>query len=241
MVKFSRYKTLILSLLILFNTFSSSADEHTVEQDWEKIRSEKWGAGDLKVHLLLRDGGTEEIALTGFIAGCDGYENTGVRISRGGVTTDIKWGDIRYIVPLAGAVKPKEGKELQHEALKPESCGDAYLAGNRPKSIYFPKFKTEKWVDEGVKIALNAIKVIAFSPGSLSDGVEAARRLATEDMVFVPGGCFQMGDVFGGGDGDEKPTHEVCVDDFYIGRYEVKQNEWWDVMGNHPSYIFRDC
>jgi formylglycine-generating enzyme required for sulfatase activity len=40
-------------------------------------------------------------------------------------------------------------------------------------------------------------------------------------MVFVEGGCFVMGDRFGDGYPDERPTHEVCVDDFYFGKYEV--------------------
>lgn len=40
-------------------------------------------------------------------------------------------------------------------------------------------------------------------------------------MVFMEGGCFVMGDRFGDGNPDEKPTHEVCVDDFYISKYEV--------------------
>jgi formylglycine-generating enzyme required for sulfatase activity len=40
-------------------------------------------------------------------------------------------------------------------------------------------------------------------------------------MVFVEGGCFVMGDRFGDGYPDEKPTHEVCLDDFYFGKYEV--------------------
>lgn len=40
-------------------------------------------------------------------------------------------------------------------------------------------------------------------------------------MVFVEGGCFVMGDRFSEGYPDERPTHEVCVDDFYIGKYEV--------------------
>ena len=41
------------------------------------------------------------------------------------------------------------------------------------------------------------------------------------DLVFVKGGCFQMGDQFGDGNNTEKPVHEVCVGDFYIGKYEV--------------------
>lgn len=47
-----------------------------------------------------------------------------------------------------------------------------------------------------------------------------------ENMVLVKGGCFDMGDAFGDGDRDERPVHEVCVDDFYIGKYEVTVGEF---------------
>jgi formylglycine-generating enzyme required for sulfatase activity len=42
-------------------------------------------------------------------------------------------------------------------------------------------------------------------------------------MEFLPvaGGCFQMGDTFGDGDKDEKPVHEVCVNDFSMAKYDV--------------------
>jgi len=55
------------------------------------------------------------------------------------------------------------------------------------------------------------------------------------EFVLVKGGCFEMGDTFGDGDGNEKPVHEVCVDDFYLGKYEVTQGQWEKVMGNNPS------
>jgi formylglycine-generating enzyme required for sulfatase activity len=44
-----------------------------------------------------------------------------------------------------------------------------------------------------------------------------------------------MGDTFGDGGAAEKPVHEVCVDDFYLGVYEVTQAQWEKVMGNNPS------
>ncbi len=46
-------------------------------------------------------------------------------------------------------------------------------------------------------------------------------KTAGMQFVFVPGGCFQMGDSFGDGESDEKPLHEVCVDGFNIGKYTV--------------------
>jgi len=56
------------------------------------------------------------------------------------------------------------------------------------------------------------------------------------EMVYVKGGCYQMGDTYGDGESDEKPVHEVCVDDFYIGKYEVTQGQWKSVMGSNPSH-----
>ncbi|MFZ4427991.1 MAG: formylglycine-generating enzyme family protein, partial [Saprospiraceae bacterium] len=54
------------------------------------------------------------------------------------------------------------------------------------------------------------------------------------NMVRVRGGTFTMGcTVEQGGDcyDWEKPTHQVTVSDYYIGKYEVTQKEWREVMG----------
>jgi formylglycine-generating enzyme required for sulfatase activity len=55
------------------------------------------------------------------------------------------------------------------------------------------------------------------------------------EFMFVKGGCYQMGDLFGDGFSNEKPVHEVCVDDFYIGKYLVTQGQWKAIRGNNPS------
>jgi formylglycine-generating enzyme required for sulfatase activity len=34
---------------------------------------------------------------------------------------------------------------------------------------------------------------------------------------------------------EERPAHEVCVRDFYVGKYEVTQAAWRKVMGNSPA------
>ncbi|MGA2957487.1 MAG: formylglycine-generating enzyme family protein [Thermodesulfobacteriota bacterium] len=46
------------------------------------------------------------------------------------------------------------------------------------------------------------------------------------EFIFVKGGCYEMGDTFGDGHEREKPVHEVCVDDFYLGKYEVTVGEF---------------
>jgi len=52
-------------------------------------------------------------------------------------------------------------------------------------------------------------------------GAAFADSITGMEFVFVKGGCYQMGDTFGDGDADEKPVHEVCVNDFYMGKHEV--------------------
>ena len=64
-----------------------------------------------------------------------------------------------------------------------------------------------------------------------------ATSTGSDDMVFIKGGCFNMGS---NDYDDEKPIHEVCVDDFYIGKYEVTQKQWREIMGSNPSN-FKNC
>jgi len=54
------------------------------------------------------------------------------------------------------------------------------------------------------------------------------------EMLYVQGGTFMMGCTPEQGnecDEREKPAHEVTVSDFYIGKYEVTQNQWREIMG----------
>jgi formylglycine-generating enzyme required for sulfatase activity len=59
-----------------------------------------------------------------------------------------------------------------------------------------------------------------------SSAQEKVHRNVSGNMVYVKGGCFQMGDIFGNGSERERPVHEVCVDDFYMGKYEVTVGEF---------------
>ena len=58
-------------------------------------------------------------------------------------------------------------------------------------------------------------------------------------MIEVEGGTFTMGATNEQGSdaySDEKTTHKVTLDSYYIGQTEVTQALWKAVMGNNPSY-----
>ena len=64
------------------------------------------------------------------------------------------------------------------------------------------------------------------------------------EMVFVEGGTFQMGATpdlvaLAQHDPDELPVHEVTLGSYYIGKYEVTQELWIEIMGSNPSQILK--
>jgi formylglycine-generating enzyme required for sulfatase activity len=81
-------------------------------------------------------------------------------------------------------------------------------------------------------------------PVEAKPGETWAEPVTEMEFVWVPGGCFEMGSLSSeiwnlsgekGQESDEGPVHEVCVDGFWIGKYEVTQRQWRRVMKNNPS------
>ena len=55
-------------------------------------------------------------------------------------------------------------------------------------------------------------------------------------FVLIPAGAFMMGSDTG--DPDEKPAHKVTVSrSFYVGKFEVTQEQWEAVTGGNPSHV----
>jgi formylglycine-generating enzyme required for sulfatase activity len=91
---------------------------------------------------------------------------------------------------------------------------------------------------EGTREDSSAQAPLGVLPIELSERDKANAEQAPEGMVFVKGGCFTMGN--DRAQADEKYEHEVCLDDFYLDRYEVTQARWIPVMGFNPSKIIHD-
>jgi len=70
-----------------------------------------------------------------------------------------------------------------------------------------------------------------------------------KSMVYVEGGSFWMGAQSSNNtlisydseaESDESPVNNISLSSYYIGRYEVTQNQWKAVMGSNPSYFIGD-
>ena len=64
------------------------------------------------------------------------------------------------------------------------------------------------------------------------------------DLVLVEGGTFTMGATpdlmaLAQYDSDELPAHKVTLDSYYMGKYEVTQELWIEIMGTNPSQMIR--
>ncbi|GET36266.1 formylglycine-generating enzyme family protein [Microseira wollei] len=64
-----------------------------------------------------------------------------------------------------------------------------------------------------------------FFPEDLGDGFVL-------EMVYIPGGTFQMGSTK---QSSEQPVHQVTIKPFFMGKYPITQEQWQAVMGNNPS------
>lgn len=64
---------------------------------------------------------------------------------------------------------------------------------------------------------------------------EETEKPVVIDMVEVKGGTFQMGSM--NGTEMERPVHDVTVKSFLMGKTQVTQDVWQNVMAGNPSYF----
>jgi len=100
---------------------------------------------------------------------------------------------------------------------KKEEALEKYLKTEKSDTISDTKFQ------EKIQEVKNQRNNISFTVNDV-----------TFEMIFVEGGTFTMGCTAEQGSkcsDEEKPAHQVTVNSFYIGKYEVTQAQWKAVMG----------
>ncbi len=72
-----------------------------------------------------------------------------------------------------------------------------------------------------------SIESIAIALGIKSEKESEIKTSNGDELIYVEGGRFVMGDTWGDGYSDEKPTHRVELTyDFYVGKYPVTFEEY---------------
>jgi formylglycine-generating enzyme required for sulfatase activity len=66
----------------------------------------------------------------------------------------------------------------------------------------------------------------------------AQQNVVPDGFVRINGGTFKMGSPANkvGHDAEEEPQHKVTMSSFYMGKYEVTQKEYQEIMGTNPSF-----
>jgi formylglycine-generating enzyme required for sulfatase activity len=86
--------------------------------------------------------------------------------------------------------------------------------------------------------AILLMAVSTFSQTPANKQIVSPSEALYPPMIFVKGGVFQMGS--DSGIADEKPRHSVTINSYSIGKYEVSQDLWQQIMGSNPSG-FKGC
>lgn len=81
---------------------------------------------------------------------------------------------------------------------------------------------------------ITLIIFIFLNACSEEDSITVPDDTKYNEMIFVEGGSFWMGDSSLSHHGDT-PVHKVNLSDFYISEYEVTQGEWNKIMPFNPS------
>jgi formylglycine-generating enzyme required for sulfatase activity/serine/threonine protein kinase len=155
------------------------------------------------------------------------------------------------------------GKEAEVDFILKPSCGDLVvkslpegaawflngeLKGKTPgkavsleKGVYKIKVAKENYADWEVDVTVNPQKnkpvIAALDPIAELDENLYLDPVTEMEFLWVEKGCFQMGSIPEDPDrsSDESPVHEVCLDGFWMGKYEVTQRQWVKIIGKNPS------
>lgn len=147
--------------------------------------------------------------------------------------------DAKFEGYVVGDVKYESGEYwvyMAEGAKRLKILNDEYT----PLEVDFSNYEIDK-LKGNTTYSLTLIKPeVAIVPAYEKFKGKAVIKELIKNMVFIKGGIFKMGS--NGIKGVklspmEMPAREVEVADFYIGRYEVSQKEWKEVMGYNNSYF----
>lgn len=88
--------------------------------------------------------------------------------------------------------------------------------------------------DDGINVIIKS----DYTEEMRKTGFFITEKIGNFEMVKLPGGTFMMGTEYG--DGSKIPVHKVTVSPFHIGKYDVTQKQYSEIIGTNPSYFTGD-
>lgn len=116
---------------------------------------------------------------------------------------------------------PADGMELM------EKLGST-LGSPSSTSLFLKAVRAEPSAEESTEEDLGDGDSVIVSPSAQSV------RTRSAGMILVAGGSYRMGSRYSE---VERPVHDVEIDSFYLGKNEVTQEEWMEIMESNPSYF----
>ncbi len=155
-------------------------------------------------------------------------EKIAVKVEEKTPDSEVKPKEVAASKPISKEETPLEEKEIlvKEEPVKVEKQ-DVEEAVKTPESIKEEILK-EKKPEPVIKEVIEEIPEVPVEDIMLVNDIPLKTAPEIENMIYVQGGCFNMGSHFGSK--DELPVHKVCLDDFYIGKYEVTIEEYTEFL-----------
>ena len=148
------------------------------------------------------------------------------------------------------AIREIEGLAVEHDRLtrQIESAISAISAHpiiaipetRNPEPPAIPQRLAEEQT-KGQEFSFEIIKVnaqgqeVSREPGKAYQKVFELSKGINLEMIYIPGGTFQMGSADNERDSDERPQHEVKIQPFYLSKYPITQEQYQAVVGSNPA------
>ncbi|MCX7028387.1 MAG: SUMF1/EgtB/PvdO family nonheme iron enzyme [Spirochaetes bacterium] len=140
--------------------------------------------------------------------------------------TDLEVGyyelEIRYTTGEreSRSVQVEDGKEIEVQFLW---------------KTFIPPSTTTTSTTTTIAVAASTTTTVRTALPTTTTTIAAPANRKSIGMIHIFGGSFPMGSKRG--DAEEKPVHQVTLSPFLIGKYEVTQEQYRQVMGMNPSYF----
>jgi formylglycine-generating enzyme required for sulfatase activity len=164
-----------------------------------------------------------------------------------------------FVFPIAGGTTAATGTTVARTEPNPQPAAVSAEVKSMETPVAKPVTTTSSTEKSSKKRGKDKKRISEVPPPvvAIPDSRPTEAVNLTNDfipMVYVPGGTFNIGEKVSGaspkgpsrpgapriGPGAMSKGHPITLKSFYIGKFEITQKQWKEILGNNPS-TFKDC